>query len=70
MDRKSSEPDYTDIFQVLAQDELQSLFYSKDTLDLDYPHSIRELSEDDLWKMAHSQLIERLCDPEEISNYF
>ena len=70
MDRKYSQPDYTDIFQVLTEDELQSVFYSKDTLDLDYPHSILQLSDDDLWKIAHRQLMERLCDPEEIRCYF
>lgn len=47
----------------LASEELQNLFNSKDTLDQDFPGSVKHLSHDDMWKIACRSLLDRLCDP-------
>lgn len=47
----------------LVSDELRGLLQSKDTLDLNYPDSIKNLSHNDMWKLALRRVIERLSDP-------
>lgn len=51
------------VIDQLVSDELRGLLQSKDMLDLNYPDSIKNLSQNDMWKLALRRVMERLSDP-------
>lgn len=67
---KTSSHVHSTSIEQLASDELQSLIQSKDSLDQDFPHSVRHISHSDLWKIAWLRAMERLCAPGPVGEDF
>jgi len=48
----------------LIQREMESLKLNKEIYDSAHPNRSRNLSDDELWRMARTKVLQKLCEPE------